>query len=87
MVCNRDCFNCEFNDCIQERMTNEERIEINGRDKAIAGVEKTKNLGNSWYARNREKVIERSKKRYREHKQEVLDAQKRRRMLHRDKGL
>lgn len=34
--CNRDCFNCVFDDCIIDKMTKEEREEAKERDKNYA---------------------------------------------------
>lgn len=31
--CNRDCFNCQFEDCVVDTMSSEERIETKERDK------------------------------------------------------
>ena len=31
-TCNHDCFNCVFDDCKVNKMTKEERIEIQNRD-------------------------------------------------------
>ena len=33
--CNRDCFNCKFDDCVVNGITSEERSEIRERDKKI----------------------------------------------------
>lgn len=36
-VCNNDCFNCKFEDCIVDSLTALERAEQNERDRDIVG--------------------------------------------------
>lgn len=31
-LCNRDCFNCKYDDCVVDNISSVERIEINTRD-------------------------------------------------------
>ena len=41
--CNRDCFNCVYDDCIMDTATKEERAEITERDKRYY------NASDAWY--------------------------------------
>lgn len=48
--CNRDCFNCIFDDCIMENITSEEREEAKERDKNYA------NFGHVYFSRKPRKA-------------------------------
>lgn len=37
-MCNRDCFNCPYEDCIEEGMTYQEILDIEGRDRGQAAT-------------------------------------------------
>ena len=36
--CNRDCFNCAYDDCIVDNMSSEERTEAKERDKKFSQI-------------------------------------------------
>lgn len=58
--CDRDCFNCEYDDCVQNSMTAEEREEINARNN---------NLRESINPA-KQRDLEKSKQYYRDHLEE-----------------
>lgn len=75
MVCNRDCFDCIYADCVQDIMTPEERQEINDRD-AKYGLANKKNFSsnpNTYYNRNRERLKEKARERYRNNREKILE--------------
>lgn len=56
--CYPDCFHCPYDDCMTDIYTEEECIS-------------DKQLGVSYYSRNREKILEKAKQKRREHGEEV----------------
>lgn len=74
MKCNRDCFNCIYEDCIQDDVSDEERAFINSQDRSLRN-QRAKSPGpvTSYYSRNTEYCKRRSLKYYQEHREECLD--------------
>ena len=62
MQCNRDCFNCIFEDCIVNELLPEDLKEINQRDREIRRDNKDN---------KRKKIAERQRKYREEHRDEI----------------
>lgn len=71
-VCNRDCFNCIYEDCIDDRVTPEEyqRSAAVDRQHALAKDDQ-KQKARDYYLQNREKKLAAAKVYYQSHKKEA----------------
>ena len=67
MQCNRDCFNCIFEDCIVNELLPEDLKEINQRDREIRRDNKDN---------KRKKIAERQRKYREEHRDEINERQR-----------
>ena len=75
-VCNMDCFNCQFDDCICDILRNEDIEEIEARDRKFDKKKAQKEANN-----------ERAKAYYREHREEKLQYAKEYQAKHREELL
>lgn len=80
MVCDRDCFNCTYSDCIQERMSSEERADIKARDIKTFGKKERKSGNPEYYQKHKEErkayqreYYKRNKEKIDEYRKEWLD--------------
>ncbi len=76
-ICNKDCFNCPYPDCINDQMDHEDYIEASKRDKELRSTPKSKKLAaqkKAYREANREKVAAQQKA-YREANREKVAAQ------------
>ena len=63
-VCNKDCFNCPFPDCINDEMDHEDYIAAAARDKELRSTPKSKKVAaqkKAYYEANREKLFQRQR--------------------------
>lgn len=75
MQCNRDCFNCIFEDCIVNELLPEDLKEINQRDREIRRDNKDN---------KRKKIAERQRKYREEHRDEINERQRKFYAEHKD---
>ena len=75
MQCNRDCFNCIFEDCIVNELLPEDLKEINQRDREIRFINKDN---------KRKKIAERQRKYHEEHREEINERQRKHRAEHKE---
>ena len=75
MQCNRDCFNCIFEDCIVNELLPEDLKEINQRDREIRFINKDN---------KRKKIAERQRKYHEEHREEINESQRKYYAAHKD---
>ena len=81
-VCNRDCFNCPFDDCVVDDYTYDEVVEARERDKEYAlaemdnstryKVKKNTKYLREYYQKNKDKKSEYNRWYREEHKDEML---------------
>ena len=67
-ICNKDCFNCPFEDYINDKMDYEDYVESANRDKDLRSTSKSRKLAaqkKAYYEANRDKLAE-YQKAYRE---------------------
>ncbi len=63
-VCDKDCFNCPYPDCINDQMDHEDYIEASARDKELRATPKSKKRAaqqKAYYEANREKLAAQQK--------------------------
>lgn len=92
MKCNHDCFNCVYEDCINDVLTPEELHEANKRD-AKFNIVFTEDCKKRWEQKNKKKISERKhqwyllnkerckrnrQKYYSEHREEIISREKER---------
>jgi hypothetical protein len=65
-VCDFDCFNCKYDDCVSDSSYNPIKVEPTSQ-REVKNARRRE-----LYRANREKNIETSKKYYKEHKEEIL---------------
>ena len=78
-ICNKDCFNCPYPDCINDCMDHEDYVEAAERDRELRSTPEKRKLAaqqRAYYEANREKVAAQQRA-YREANREKLAAQKR----------
>ena len=61
-VCNRDCFNCIYEDCIDDSMDSDEMRQATDRDRMFARRTKKQAQNRAYYRKNREKLLAEMKK-------------------------
>lgn len=74
-VCNRDCLNCTFEDCVVDDITQEEREEINSRSKpkrvlSEASKQHAREYCKKYYQEHRAEFLAYRKSYYEAHKEE-----------------
>ena len=84
-VCNRDCFQCPFPDCVDDRITQEERRASMIRDSELKERSKVAAAKKAYYEANREKVAAAKKAYYEANREKVAAAQKAYREANREK--
>lgn len=82
-VCNRDCFNCPFDDCVVDDYTYDEVVEARERDKEYAltemdnstreKVKKNTEYLREYYQKNKDKIREYNRWYCEEHKDEMRE--------------
>ena len=78
-VCNKDCFNCPFPDCINDEMDHEDYIAAAARDKELRSTPKSKKVAaqkKAYYEANREKVAAQQKAYYEANREKVAAQKK-----------
>lgn len=76
-VCNRDCFNCKFEDCINDSLTVEEltkKDEI--KEEVSREVQLKRDCWNRYAQKNREKISRYSKEYYYKNREKILERSK-----------
>lgn len=66
-VCDKDCFHCKFDDCVNDRMDAEDYRESREREKELTATPKSRKLAarrKAYYEANREKVAAYQKEYY-----------------------
>lgn len=68
-ICNEDCFNCPYPDCINDELTTKTYRELNKIEKELlfprsGEKEKAAERQRKYYEANRERMRERNRKRY-----------------------
>ena len=74
-ICNKDCFNCPYEDCINDEMDHEDYREAAVRDRELAMTPKKRERAayqKAYYEANREKIAA-GKKAYRETHREAYN--------------
>lgn len=86
MECNRDCFNCVYDDCIQETISKKEFDAQQEMDfeikKSKHSTEEQKAKSHQYYLEHREKCLEKNKRYYREHKEKFKEYDRIRKQTH-----
>lgn len=75
-ICNKDCENCVFDDCINDEMDADDYREAERRDKLCAGKSTASKKGRAHYLKYRDQYLARSRKYYQAHKAEAIQYQK-----------
>lgn len=88
MKCNRDCFNCQYSDCVVDSITADELRASNKRDKKAMYSEKKQHeldmhriRNKRWYEKNKEARRQKCKEYYHSHKEEAHNYYRKRREL------
>lgn len=76
MVCDRDCFDCKYDDCVQEVMSPEERQEIRDRDIKYGLVNNRNGKPNTYYYNHQEKAKAKALEYYRKNRDQILERQR-----------
>lgn len=98
MICNRDCFNCLYTDCIKEDISDLERINSKQRDDEIVenealtykkkyyweNHEKSKKWARDTYNRHKEEYQQKNREYYHTHKERARELNKRWQEEHRE---
>lgn len=85
MVCNRDCFDCVYADCVQDELSDEDRQEIRNRDIKYGLVDERRSTrANAYYLNHQEEIIAKQKEYYRNNRERILASQKKRYADNRD---
>ena len=72
-MCNKDCFHCPFDDCINDKMDASDYAEADDRDRKLNGTEKQRKHAaamRSYYEKNREKILTYQRAYYAKHREE-----------------
>ena len=78
-VCDKDCFHCQYPDCINDDMDHEDYVEAAQRDKELRSTPEKRKVAaqkRAYYEANREKVAAQQRA-YREANREKVAAQQR----------
>ena len=81
-ICNKDCFNCPFDDCINDEMDYEDYVESANRDKDLRSTSKRRKVAaqkKAYREANRDKVAEYQKAYYEANKIRIAENRRRRR--------
>lgn len=75
MLCNKNCFECEWDDCINDEVTRQDTIELEEMDKWLFPEEEkirvNRQMKNKkYYSRNKEKVLAQKREQYRQRRRE-----------------
>lgn len=88
MICNYDCFNCKYSDCIaSDTITQEERKTINARnntDKEYKHSEKSRKARRRYYREHIDSAREYQKKYQKDHEEELREYRKKYYQNHKD---
>ena len=98
-ICDHDCFNCKFDDCIADDMTPEEWAESQRRDRDTnltpeqkkqrahreANREKIADQQRAYYEANREKIADQHRAYYEANREKIADQQRAYREANREK--
>ena len=84
--CDRNCFECQYDDCVLDELTHEDYVELAERDREMRWAEapqkkKLASQHKAYYEANREKLAARQKA-YREANREKVAAQKKALFIH-----
>ena len=72
-VCDKDCFHCPFDDCINDEMDSQDYAEAADRDRKLNCTEKGKQsveAQRKYYRKNREKILAYQRAYYAKHREE-----------------
>lgn len=72
MICNMDCFNCRFSDCVNDNLTAEEYREDVLPKEIPESVKKARIRANRYARKHRNENRERSRKHYQENKEKYI---------------
>lgn len=75
MLCNKNCFECEWDDCINDEVTQQDTIELEEMDKWLFPEEEKIRMNRQmknkkYYSRNKEKVLAQKREQYRQRRRE-----------------
>jgi hypothetical protein len=75
MLCNKNCFECEWDDCINDEVTRQDTIELEEMDKWLFPEEEKIRMNRQmknkkYYSRNKEKVLAQKREQYRQRRRE-----------------
>lgn len=74
-ICNKDCFNCPYKDCINDEMDHEDYVEAAERDRNLKmmpeKVASRNKAHNSYYAKNRERILAKRKVYYEANREKI----------------
>ena len=76
--CDRDCFNCQYDDCIEEIMSDDERTEINERDDDLKichreTPEQRRERARRYYYEHHEECKQKCREYYHSHKEKFRE--------------
>ncbi len=66
MLCDKNCFACKWEDCINDEITDEDLDELEAMDRALfpedEKIQKRRAYDREWYAKNKERNAARKRK-------------------------
>ena len=91
-VCDKNCFACEYEDCVCDDLDLDEyrearKIELLSGAKEIKTSEKSRERQKRYREKNREKIAKAKRKRYAERREEMLAYRKKYYLEHREESL
>ena len=86
MICNRDCFNCKYSDCVNDDLSKSDYLEQQERDFDFGlrhhSSEKEKEKARQYYWEHREQKLVKNREYYNTHKEKFKEYDRIRKQTH-----